>query len=102
MLSGQEEQAFVQIAEQIVADDPRFAASMRRLQTRRAGRGYDVVVVIAAASAVLCVLLSLPAPALAAAMLAYATHRLRPRRPTRRPARRPTQRLVRRRRRGPR
>jgi hypothetical protein len=98
MLSGQEERAFVEIAEQMTADDPRFVASMRRLQARRRRRGHDVVVVIAAASAVLCVLLSLPAAAFAAGTLAYATHRLRPR-PTRRPvARRP----ARRRRRGPR
>jgi hypothetical protein len=88
MLSGQEGRAFTEIAEQIAADDPRFAASMRRLQSRRAGRAYDVVIVVAAASAVLCVLLSLALPAFAAAALAFATHRLRPRWPTRRPARR--------------
>ena len=54
MLSGQEEQAFAQIAEQIAADDPGFAASMGRLESRRAGRGHHIVAVAAAATAVLC------------------------------------------------
>ena len=49
MLSGQEEQAFAQIAEQIAVDDPQFAVSIGRLQSRRAGRGHHVVVVVAAA-----------------------------------------------------
>ena len=100
MLSGQEEQAFTEIAEQIAADDPRFAVSMRRLQSHRAGRGHDVVILLAAASAVLCVLLSLSLPAFTAATLAYAAHRLRPRRPVRRPARRSTRHNARRLRRG--
>jgi hypothetical protein len=91
MLSGQEERAFAEIAEQIAADDPRFAVSMRRLQARRPGRSHDVVIVIAAASAVLCVVLSLPLPALAAAALAFAAHRCRPSR-SGRPARRPAHR----------
>jgi hypothetical protein len=82
MLSGQDEQAFAEIAEQIAADDPAFAGSMRRLQSRRAGRGHDVVIVVAAASAVLCLFLSLPLPTVTAAALAFAVHRLRPRRPT--------------------
>jgi hypothetical protein len=88
MLSGQEERAFAQIADQIAADDPRFAASMRRLQSRRACRGHDVVIVVAAASAVLCLFLSLPLPTVTAAALAFAAHGLRPRRPTRRVLRR--------------
>jgi hypothetical protein len=88
MLSGQEERAFAEIAEQIVADDPRFTESVWRLQPRTAGRGHAVVVVVAAASAVLCLLLSLPLPCLAAAALACAAYGLRPRRPARRPDRR--------------
>jgi hypothetical protein len=84
MLSGQEERAFTEIAEQIAADDPPFAASMRRLQSRRTGRGHDVVVVVAAATAALCLLLALGPATLTAAGLAYAAHRLRPRRPPRR------------------
>ena len=88
MLSGQEEQAFAQIAEQIAADDPPFAASIGRLQSRRAGRGHDVVVVVAAATAVLCLFLSLVLPGLVAAALAFAAYHCRPSRPTRRPAHR--------------
>jgi hypothetical protein len=84
MLSGQEERAFTEIAEQIAADDPRFAASMRRLEARRTGRGYDVVVVLAAATAVLCLLLALGPATFTAGALAYAAHRLRPHRPARR------------------
>jgi len=95
MLSGQDERAFAQIAEQIVADDPEFATSMRRLRSRRPGRGHDVVIIIAAGTAVLCLLLSLGPAAFVAATLAYATYRFRPSRPGR-PAGRP----VRRRRRG--
>ena len=71
MLSGQEEQAFAQIAEQIAADDPQFAVSMGRLQSRRPGGGHHVVVVVAAATAVLCLLLSLVLPAFVAAALAF-------------------------------
>ena len=83
MLSGQEERAFAEIAEQIGADDPRFAASMRRLQSRRAGRGHDVVIVAAAATAVLCLLLSLGLAGFVAAALAFAAYHCRPSRPTR-------------------
>jgi hypothetical protein len=88
MLSGQEERAFAEIAEQIGADDPRFAESMRRLQSRRPGRGHDVVIVVAAATAVLCLLLSLGPATFAAAALAFVAYHCRPSRPTRRPARR--------------
>lgn len=88
MLSGQEERAFAEIAEQIGADDPRFAVSMRRLQSRRPGRGHDVVIVVAAATAVLCLLLSLGPATFAAAALAFAAYHCRPSRPTRRPTRR--------------
>ena len=49
MLSGQEEQAFAQIAEQIAADDPQFAVSMDVCS--RASRRHHVVVVVAAATA---------------------------------------------------
>lgn len=100
MLSGQEEQAFAQIAEQIAADDPQFAVSMGRLQSRRAGRGNHVVVVVAAATAVLCLLLSLVLPGFVAAALAFAAYHFRPSRPVR-PSR-PTRRPVHRRRRRPR
>jgi hypothetical protein len=101
MLSGQDERAFAEIAEQIAAADPRFAASMRRLQSRRPGRGHDVVIVAAAATAVLCLLLSLGPAALVAASLAYATYHFRPTRPGRsRRQSRPAGRPVRRRRRG--
>jgi hypothetical protein len=98
MLSGQDERAFAEIAEQIVADDPEFATSMRRLQSRRPGRFHDIVIVVATATAVLCLLLSLGPATFAAAALASATYRLRPRRSGRpsRPAGRP----ARRRRRG--
>ena len=98
MLSGQDERAFAEIAEQIVADDPEFATSMRRLQSRRPGRVHNIVIVAAAATAVLCLLLSLGPATVVAATLAYATYRFRPSRPGRpgRPAGRP----VRRRRRG--
>ena len=98
MLSGQDERAFAEIAEQIVADDPEFATSMRRLQLRRPGRVHNIVIVAAAATAVLCLLLSLGPATVVAATLAYATYRFRPSRPGRpgRPAGRP----VRRRRRG--
>ena len=85
MLSGQEEQAFAQIAEQIAAGDPGFAASMGRLQSRRAGRGHRIVAVAAAATAVLCLLLSLVLPGFVAAALAFAAYHFRPSRPTRRP-----------------
>ncbi len=85
MTSGQEEQAFAQIAEQIVADDPGFAASLRRVQSRRPGRVHDAVIVAAAATAVLCLLLSLGAATLVAAALAYATYHFRPGRAIRRP-----------------
>lgn len=88
MLSRQEEQAFARIAERITADDPRFATSMRRLQVHRPHRGHDVVILVAAASAVLCLLLSLPLPTVTAAALAYVAYRLRPTRPTRRALRR--------------
>ena len=88
MLSGQEERAFAEIAEQITADDPRFAVSMRRLQSRRPGRGHDVVIVVAAATAVLCLLLSLGPATFAAAAVAFAAYHCRPSRPTRRPVRR--------------
>ena len=88
MLSGQEERAFAQIADQIAADDPRFAASMRRLRRRRPTRLHDAVIVASAATAVLCVLLSLAGPWLMATALAFAAYVLRPRRPTRRPLRR--------------
>ena len=88
MLSRQEERAFARIADQTVAGDPRFARSVRRLQARP-GRVHDVVVLLAAASAVLCLLLSLPLPTITAAALAYATYRCRPPRPARRRLRRP-------------
>jgi len=88
MLSGQDERAFAQIADRIAADDPRFAVSMRRLQARRGTRRHDAVVVASAATAVLCVLLSLAGPCLLATALAFAAYGLRPRRPTRRPLRR--------------
>ena len=99
MLSGQEEQAFAQIAEQIAADDPQFAVSMGRLQSRRAGRGHHVVVVVAAATAVLCLLLSLVLPGFVAAALAFAAYHFRPGQPARpsRPTRRPVDRRRRRR-----
>lgn len=98
MLSGQEEQAFAQIAEQIAADDPQFAVSMGRLQSRRAGRGHHVVVVVAAATAVLCLLLSLVLPGFVAAALAFAAYHFRPGQPARpsRPTRRPVHRRHRR------
>jgi DUF3040 family protein len=95
MLSGQEEQAFAQIAEQIAADDPGFAASMGRLESRRAGRGHRIVAVAAAATAVLCLLLSLVLPGFVAAALAFAAYHFRPRRPSR-PSRRPVHRRRRR------
>ena len=72
MLSGQEGREFAEIAEQIGADDPRFAVSMRRLQSRRAGRGHDVVIVVSAATAVLCLLLSLGPAAFACEDTEYA------------------------------
>lgn len=84
MLSGQEERAFTEIAEQIAADDPRFATSLRHLQARRPGRAHDAVIVVAAASAVLCLLLSLALPTLTVAALAFATYHCRPPRPARR------------------
>ena len=98
MLSGQEEQAFAQIAEQIAADDPQFAASIGRLQSRRAARCHHVVVVVAAASAVLCLLLSQVLPGLVAAALAFAAYYFRPSRSSRpsRPSRRPVHRRRRR------
>jgi hypothetical protein len=83
MLSGQEESAFAEIAEQIAADDPDFAESMRRLQARRPGGGHAAVMVAATATAVLCLALSLPLPGLAAAVLAWAAYGLRPHRPYR-------------------
>jgi len=46
------------------------------------------VIVASAATAVLCVLLSLAGPWLMATALAFAAYGLRPRRPTRRPLRR--------------
>jgi Protein of unknown function (DUF3040) len=95
MLSGQEEQAFAQIAEQIAADDPGFAASMGRLESRRAGRGHYIVTVAAAATAVLCLLLSLVLPGFVAAALAFAAYHFRPSRPSR-PSRRPVHRRRRR------
>ena len=106
MLSGQEEQAFAEIAEQIAADDPGFAASMGRLQSRRVGRGHLFVAVAAAATAVLCLLLSLVLPGFVAAALAFAAYHFRPSRPSRptrasRPSR-SSRRPVRRRRRRPR
>jgi hypothetical protein len=82
MLSGQEERAFAEIAEQVAAGDPQFAASMERLQARRPGRGHDVVVVAAAATALLCLLLSLVLPGLVAAALACAAYHFRPARPS--------------------
>ena len=88
MLSGQDERAFAQIADQIAADDPRFAASMRRLKGRRPTRVHDVVIVASAATAVLCVLLSLAGPCFMATALAFAAYALRPRRPARRVPRR--------------
>ena len=88
MLSGQEERAFAEIADQIAADDPRFAVAMRRLQSRRGTRVHDVVIVVSAATAVLCVLLSLSGPCLMATALAFAAYGLRPRRPARRVVRR--------------
>ena len=97
MLSGQEESAFAEIAEQIAADDPRFVSSMGRLQSRRTGRGHLVVVVVAAATAVLCLLLSLVLPGFVAAALAFAAYHLRPSRPA--PAVRPSRRPARLRRR---
>ena len=100
MLSGQEEQAFAQIAEQIAVDDPQFAVSIGRLQSRRAGRGHHVVVVVAAATAVLCLLLSLVLPGFVAAALAFAAYYFRPTRPARPSP--PTRRPVHRRRRRPR
>jgi hypothetical protein len=87
MLSGQEERAFAEIAEQVAAGDPRFAASMERLQTRRVGHGHDVVIVVAAASAVLCLLLSLVLPGFVAAALAFVAYHFRPARPAGRLAR---------------
>ena len=98
MLSGQEEQAFAQIAEQIAADDPGFAASMGRLQSRRAGRGHHVVIVVAAASAVLCLMLSLVLSGFVAAALAFVAFHFRPSRPSRPsgPRRRPLHRRRRR------
>ena len=95
MLSGQDEQAFAQIAEQIAADDPGFAASMGRLQSHRAGRGHHIVLVAAAATAVLCLLLSLVLSGFVAAALAFAAYHFRPSRPSR-PGRRPVHRLRRR------
>jgi len=88
MLSGQEERAFAEIAGRIAADDPRFAASMRRLRRLRPTRVHDAVIVASAATAVLCVLLSLAGPCLMAAALAVTAFGLRPRRPARSPLRR--------------
>src|SRR5689334_25438238 len=99
MLSGQEEQAFAKIAEEIAADDPGFAASMGRLQSRRAGRGHHVVIVVAAATAVLCLLLSLVLSGFVAAALAFVAFHFRPSRPSR--PNRPNRRSVDRRRRRP-
>jgi hypothetical protein len=87
MLSRQEERAFARIADQIVADDPGFARSVRRLQARP-GRVHDVVIVLAAATAALCLALALALPTVTAAALAYVTYRCRPTRPTRRLVRR--------------
>jgi O-antigen ligase len=73
-----------EIERQIVGEDPRFAASMRGLLSGRTERwvcrGYDVIIVVAALTAVLCLALSSGGPALVAILLAGVTFHLRPRR----------------------
>jgi Protein of unknown function (DUF3040) len=85
MLSERERQALDAIEQRIAADDPRFAALMHRLPGR-AGRwtrcAHDVVVVVAALSAALCLLLSSPGPGLVALLLATVAFRCRPGEPT--------------------
>jgi hypothetical protein len=98
MLSEQEQRTFREIEQRIAADDPQFALAIQRLGTRRAGgrstRGYDLVVVLAALSGLLCLVLALAGAAIVALGLAAAAYFLRDPLPSwlRWPGRRPRRR----------
>jgi Flp pilus assembly protein TadB len=84
MLSEREKQTFREIEQHILRDDPRFGAVVRRLLSGRAdrwvGRLYDVIIVVAVLSAVLCLVLSSAGAAVVAVLLAAALFYCRPRR----------------------
>ncbi|MCU1660984.1 MAG: hypothetical protein QOI36_1932 [Pseudonocardiales bacterium] len=82
MLTGRERRALQRIEQQILGDDPQFAASMKHPSNRsdRWGRrGYDAIIAVAALSAMLCLALSLVGAGVVAALLAAATFYRRPR-----------------------
>jgi hypothetical protein len=82
MLSERERRTFLEIEQQILGEDPRFVASMRRLLSGRGDRRtclvYDVIIVVAAVSAVLCLTLSSPGAGFVAGGLAAVTLHCRP------------------------
>lgn len=84
MLSEPERCTFREIERRLVGEDPRFAASMRRLLSGRTEwwvcLGYELIIVVAALTAVLCLGLAAGGPALVAIALAGATFQLRARR----------------------
>lgn len=92
MLSERERRTFQEIEQQIVGD-PRFVVQMQRLLSGRADWRtrliHDATLVLAALSAVLCAVLSLPGPALVTAVLAAGAWYIRPVRPSWPWARRP-------------
>jgi len=83
VLSERDRRALDAIERQIEGEDPRFAASMRRVRPRWTGRwardGYDAAIVLAVATAVLCFTLALLCAGITMLLVVVALCRLRPR-----------------------
>ena len=82
MLSERDRRALDAIERRTADEDPRFAASMRRDRLTWADRcrrhGHDAIIVIAAATAVLCFALTLVDAGVLAVAVVVATWHLRP------------------------
>jgi hypothetical protein len=83
MLSERDRRDLDGIEQRIAGEDPRFAAAMQRVRPtwtdRWARDGYDAVILLAAASAVLCLALALLCAGVLAVAVLVALCRLRPR-----------------------
>jgi hypothetical protein len=82
MLSERDRRTLDGIERQLEGEDPRFAASMRRVRPTWADRwardGYDATIVLAAAIAALCFALGLASAGLPAVAVVVVTWHLRP------------------------
>jgi Protein of unknown function (DUF3040) len=83
VLSERDRRALDAIERQVEGEDPRFAASMRRVRPtwtdRWAREGYDAIIVLAAATAALCFAIALLGAGVVAAAVVVGLCRLRPR-----------------------